>query len=756
MQTPHHTFKQQRRDNLRTLKDIVARYLVGAGGISVIAAIVLIFVYLLSVVYPIFNAAKLEPLHTFQAPGGGDTLYLGIDEQFEIGVRINHLGELLFFDLSNGETLSSHVLPVPDGASISSFAEVDARRGWFALGLDDGTVLVASHQYRARFVGDTRYIDPVLVFPLGEETLEVSEQGDALQQLAVGNNEEQITFVARVTDGLQLATFLKEEGIGEDSIEAELEETSVFEWPLEPLGTAQNILLDPEQQTLYTVTPTGVVSAIDVSDKAAPTLVETTATLAPGETVTASALLLGGFSLLIADDKNTVSQWFPVRDAQGVPHLQKIRYFDADNDTSGGLSRLTSIAIEQRRKGFITADSRGGVSILHTTAQRHIASAQVSEKPLARLVVSPRSNGFIAEDTDRQLHVWSLHSEHPEISWQALWQKVWYESFEQPEYLWQSSASNNDFEPKLSLAPLTFGTLKAAFYAMLFAVPLAICGAIYTAYFMSAAMRRVVKPTIEIMEALPTVILGFLAGLWLAPLMEKNLMGVWALLLLLPLAVLLFGYACSHLPAALAQRLGSAWYAALLIPVVVAVTWLAFAVGPLLEGWLPGGNAPQWLDSIGITFDQRNALVVGVAMGFAVIPTIFSISEDAIFGVPKHLSVGSLALGATPWQTLSRVVILTASPGIFSAVMIGLGRAVGETMIVLMATGNTPIMDFNIFEGMRTLSANIAVEMPESELGSSHYRILFLAALVLFIVTFLFNTVAELVRQRLREKYSNL
>ena len=124
--------------------------------------------------------------------------------------------------------------------------------------------------------------------------------------------------------------------------------------------------------------------------------------------------------------------------------------------------------------------------------------------------------------------------------------------------------------------------------------------------------------------------------------------------------------------------------------------------------------------------------------------------------MPTHLINGSLALGATRWQTLIRVVILTASPGIFSAVMIGLGRAVGETMIVLMATGNTPVMDLNIFQGMRTFAANIAVELPEAEVDSSHYRILFLTALVLFMITFVFNTVAEVVRQRLRSRYGSL
>lgn len=190
---------------------------------------------------------------------------------------------------------------------------------------------------------------------------------------------------------------------------------------------------------------------------------------------------------------------------------------------------------------------------------------------------------------------------------------------------------------------------------------------------------------------------------------------------------------------------------------VVFVGWFSFAISGHIEAWLFGGNMPLWLShEMGVTFDQRNALVVGIAMGFAVIPNIYSIAEDAVFSVPKSLTFGSLALGATPWQTLTRVVILTASPGIFSALMIGMGRAVGETMIVLMATGNTPIMEANIFEGMRTLAANVAVEMPESEVGGTHFRVLFLAALVLLMFTFVMNTLAEVIRQRLRTKYSSL
>ena len=177
---------------------------------------------------------------------------------------------------------------------------------------------------------------------------------------------------------------------------------------------------------------------------------------------------------------------------------------------------------------------------------------------------------------------------------------------------------------------------------------------------------------------------------------------------------------------------------------------------PSVENWwLFGGDARVVAAErrSGLTYDQRNCLVVGLAMGFAVIPIIFTIAEDAFTSVPSSLTAASLALGASRWQTAVRVVLPTASPGVFSAVMIGFGRAVGETMIVLMATGNTPVMDWSIFNGIRTLSANIAVEIPEAPHGGTLYRTLFLAAALLFVMTFIINTIAEVIRQRLRERY---
>ena len=202
------------------------------------------------------------------------------------------------------------------------------------------------------------------------------------------------------------------------------------------------------------------------------------------------------------------------------------------------------------------------------------------------------------------------------------------------------------------------------------------------------------------------------------------------------------------------------------LPVLVTVTVIAWNLGPVIESVLfvvkdSQGNeianfAFWWNNRIGMEYTQKNALIVGFAMGFAVIPIIFTIAEDALTNVPKAMSSASLALGASRWQTTWSVIVPTASAGIFSACMIGLGRAVGETMIVLCAAGGTGIMDMNIFNGMRTLSLNLAKELPEADKDGTLYRSLFLGALILFVLTFIINTFAEIIRQHIRNKYKTI
>jgi phosphate transport system permease protein len=196
------------------------------------------------------------------------------------------------------------------------------------------------------------------------------------------------------------------------------------------------------------------------------------------------------------------------------------------------------------------------------------------------------------------------------------------------------------------------------------------------------------------------------------------------------------------------------------VGLVVLAKFVVLAVLSLLVAVVAGsvltamGIDPR--DSIFGTFSPRNTLVVAVIMGFAVIPIIFTISEDALQAVPDMLRSASLGAGATRWQTAVRVVLPVAGSGIFSACMIGFGRAVGETMIVLMATGNTPEMSWNVFSGFRTLAANIAVELPEAPKDETHYRVLFLCGFVLFVMTFVINTSAEVVRRVVRARNAGL
>ena len=193
---------------------------------------------------------------------------------------------------------------------------------------------------------------------------------------------------------------------------------------------------------------------------------------------------------------------------------------------------------------------------------------------------------------------------------------------------------------------------------------------------------------------------------------------------------------------------------AFLIPFLAATVWAGAWLGRPLEAHIFGGDLQQWLyDHHGIRYDQRNCIVVGIALGFAVIPIIFTICEDAMSAVPRSLTSAALALGASRWQSALHVVLPGASAGVFAAIMLGLGRAIGETMIVLMATGNTPILDLSPFNGMRTMSAGIAVEIPEAPHGGTLYRVLFLTGAMLFLFTFVLNTAADLVSRRLRKRY---
>ena len=230
--------------------------------------------------------------------------------------------------------------------------------------------------------------------------------------------------------------------------------------------------------------------------------------------------------------------------------------------------------------------------------------------------------------------------------------------------------------PKYGLRALCIGTFKVVSIAMLFAVPLAVLAAVFSAEFAPPRIREVLKPAIEMLAGIPSVVMGFFALMVLA----------------------------------------------------------------------------SWLQSVTHSPMRLNAVTAGIALGLGVIPTIFTVAEDALRAVPRSFREASLGLGASAWQTAWHVSLPAASAGVAAGVLLGLARAVGETMIVLMASGNAAITSLDLFDSVRTLSASIAAELAEVVVGSPHYSTLFFLGALLFTVTFLINVIAGRFVDQLRRR----
>jgi phosphate transport system permease protein len=726
------------------LMDRLGRWVITAGGLSVIVAVLGIFFFVLIESYPLFAPPRVSLSQEINLKHRESVLATGLDQYQKVLFAVHATG-IDFYDIASGDLIQPVPIEALEGRRIVS-AYRALNNVNLGLGLDDGAVLMAHLDFQVVFETDgTQTVTPSLLidgsmklFDSPVSKMVYRNDGDGRGTvLAIGEQGQLMLGVSAQRRGL----------LGRGKLE-----TFTHDLTSQVTGQALSMAVARSGRYVLVGTNRGEVIRWEVGrPQSSPDLLQRIQ--ASEQAITALEFVLGDVSVLVGDAGGQVNTWMPVRMGEGG-NEQSLERVHALRGHDGA---VTVLAASSRDKQFLSGDINGHVAVHHMTSEQTFFSLNESAFGISALAFSPKINGFITASQDGHIRLYDFHNPHPETTLKTLFGKVWYEGYGQPEYVWQSTGGTDEFEPKMSIMPLLFGTLKGTFYAMLFALPLAVLAAIYTSEFASPQVRNWVKPVVELMASLPSVILGFLAGLWLAPMLEKEVVGALLLLPFVPVVVILGAWGWSLLPESFTRQVPNHVMLALLGGVTLVALWLSFVMGPVVEAVVFGGHFQKWLFATSDTrYDQRNCLVVGFAMGFAVVPIIYTICEDALSSVPSHLRAGSLALGATPWQTAMRVVLPTASPGIFSATMIGFGRAVGETMIVLMATGNTPIMDSSIFNGMRTMSANIAVEIPEAPQEGTLYRVLFLTGLLLAALTFVVNTVAEVVRQRLRERYSRI
>lgn len=844
--------------------DALARNVIRAGGIGTIVAVMTVFVFLVWVVAPLFRSPVIgEPgpvdaaaatgaaqeetqpptSETMIAAGQDDTLstlwaYTSQHRFVVLAAAGSEGAGRVLAELRPFATPpTAYAFPVRSAQAIFGFADGSTRLVRVADKTEYRDAAAMEPEVRDRRVGERFVLDGRVVkrgstdqFELHtveftvDEAVQVAE-GAAIVAVDLSDtptgpveasvDDRGMLRVTRLTRTRNLLT-------GRDTTETETGELALQ--ASRSAGLPRWLFLHGGGNSAIAVWEDGHAIRIDVSNLEALKVVEEVdLARGNGARLTAVTWLNGKNTLIVGDARGDVRAWFRIP----APSMRTgdSTHLVPAHDLGTGPGAVTALASSARTRMLAAAYRDGTLRLFNVTSGRTLAETRVQEQsPITMLALAPNDDSLLA--WNGRFLAAAVDAPHPEASLPALLRPVWYEGYAGPEHSWQSSSGTDEFEPKLGLWPLVFGTLKATFYSMLFGVPIALMAAIYTSEFLRPEVKAVVKPAIELMASLPSVVLGFLAALVFAPIVEKIVPQILTALATVPFVLLLSAHLWQLLPQGLRLRfqggrfllagaaillglglaaaLGPAverylflgdiklWldggggsaaggWLILTLPASVFASVLAASRTQALEGLLPGSAAMQALlrfaalsllsvliaglvaaalSTAGLdlrggflgTYIQRNALIVGFVMGFAVVPIIYTIAEDALSSIPDNLRAGSLALGATPWQTAVRIVVPTAMSGLFSAIMVGLGRAVGETMVVLMAAGNTPVLQWNVFNGFRTLSANIAVELPEAVRNSTHYRTLFLAALALFVMTFVLNTAAELVRLRFRKR----
>lgn len=848
-----------------------------AGGIGTIAAVASIFFFLLWVAAPLFRGARVDAHAPVDlgATGGGAApvaapVALGLDPEATMAYWLDPEGTVHVVSMDSSEPVATFEAPEADRLSALGG---DPYSGVFSYAWEDGRIATGTLEFEVELVSEDALPKAIAGRIRSGEAGTWVHGGTVFQRTEEGNlrslrpefsaprpEPSGLAEAVRSIDRSETPTGESIVVLGESGrtrvlrvrakpnmFTGEIQrKVSGLELPGTSEGSAKpiRVLINGLGTDVYTVFRDGSLHRTSISDPTRVVIADRVDLLdAPGSNaahLTGAEFLAGRTSVLAADNLGRVHVAFsapdPESEAPDGRSVQRLESLDS------GAEAPIAFAGAPRQRVLAMATASGEIEMRYVPSGSRVGRFEApGEGTIHALAFAPREDALLLWRDDT---LWrsELDLGHPAANWKSYVAPIQYEGYVEASHVWQSSSASDNAEPKMGLVPLIVGTLKATFYSMLFGAPLALLAAIYSSEFLSRRWRTPVKSCLELMAGLPSVVLGFLAALVIAPFVQDVLPATLASFFAVPLCLLVGAHLWNLLPESKAARYqGMPRLLAMGVALPIGILF-ATGLGPIpglgkwvediafqgdLRAWLDG-NGPAWggtwlllipvaaltvqlLDSIFVaprirrasatwdrktsgraslirflvdavvvvllawivakplgasgfdprgsvvgTYVQRNAMIVGLAMGFAIIPIIYTLAEDALQSVPNHLREASLGTGATVWQTTRRIVLPTAASGLFSALVIGLGRAVGETMIVLMAAGNTAIMDWNVFNGFRTLSANVAVELPEAVRNSTHYRTLFLTALILFAMTFLLNTVAELVRQRFRKRANPL
>ncbi len=730
-------FRQRRRVDRRRLLDSLFRRLAAIGGIVLILIILSVFAVLLWVIYPIFKmptvrfdgqvAEVISPLAVDVSPNRGITCI------------VTESGIYILKQTTGGEPVLSFS-GLPDGADVIGVSKAEGNR--FLLALSNGRL------YSADWSGIATNEDGD---DLATSGLQIVHAADLPVDLSSGSANLLLAY-APMEAGFRVAVASRNELLLiEQSVSSEFPEqdarSAIIDRPMRlPVDSRVTALaLDERGETVFAGSADGRLVTVLWDEADGRQITDSVTVVTEGVAVSTLGFLKDSRTLVSGDVSGAVFSWRSIPETGGTKQLQRIYTYPSH------AAPVVAFSPSRHDRGFVTADAAGRIHLSYGTTGQTLRTLDTGSPDIQALAMTPAADGILVVDKAGRVSSWRVDNPHPGITWRGLLGAVWYEDAHQGAYRWHASEISEGTEPKYSLLPMVFGTLKGALYTLLFAVPLSVLAALYASQFMPRVLKESLKPLVEIMAAVPSVVLGFIGGIWLAPFLASH---VFALFLA---PVFITGVAVAalvlrhHAPARFHAFFRPGMEIWVLLAAVLAGGWLALECGAVLEArYLQDGYGSWFKESLGLTYAQRNTIVVGMVMGLAVTPIIFTISEDALSAVPPSFAAGSMSLGATRWQTAARIVLPAAGAGILSAVLLGFSRAVGETMIILFVSGNVPAMDWSVFSGFRALSASVALELPNAIRGDSIYRVLFFAAFLLLITTFTVNTVAELIRRRLR------